>query len=82
MALKAIMTEDITSLPSSASVLEAAKFMTDMNVGSVIVTENGSPSGLITDRDIVAKVLAQGKDAGKTRIGEVMISPVVTISEG
>jgi CBS domain-containing protein len=81
MGLKAIMTEDITSLPSTASVLDAAKFMTDMNVGSVIITENGSPSGLITDRDIVAKVLALGKDSSKTRIREVMISPVVSISE-
>lgn len=81
MALKALMTEDVTSLPSTASVLDAAKFMADMNVGSVIVTENGSPSGLITDRDVVTKVLAQGKDAGTTKISEVMISPVVTIAE-
>jgi CBS domain-containing protein len=81
MSLKQLMTEEITSLPSTATVLDAAKFMTDMNVGTVIVTEADSPSGLITDRDVVAKVLAQGKDSKTTKIGEVMVSPVVTITE-
>lgn len=81
MSLKKLMTEDITSLPSTATVLDAAKFMTDMNVGSVIITDADSPSGLITDRDVVSKVLAQGKDSKTTKIGEIMVSPVVTISE-
>lgn len=81
MSLKKLMTEDVTYLPSTASVLDAAKFMTSMNVGSVIVCDNDSPSGLITDRDVVAKVIALGKDSSTTKIGEVMVSPVVTISE-
>jgi CBS domain-containing protein len=81
MSLKTFMTEDITSLPSTASVLDAAKFMTDMNVGTVIVTHEDVPSGMITDRDVVAKVLAQDKDSKTTRIEEIMVAPVVTISE-
>jgi len=81
MFLKELMTEDVTYLPSTASVLDAAKFMTNMNVGSVIVADGESPSGLITDRDVVAKVIALGKDSSTTKIGKVMVSPVVTISE-
>ncbi len=81
MSLKDLMTEDVTYLPSSATVMDAAKFMTAMNVGSVIVTDGESPSGLITDRDVVAKVIALGKDSSTTKIGEVMVSPVITISE-
>ena len=81
MSLKELMTEDVTYLPSTATVLDAAKFMTTMNVGSVIVADGESPSGLITDRDVVAKVIALGKDTSTTKIGEVMVSPVVTISE-
>ena len=82
MSLKTLMIEDVTSLPSTASVLDAAQFMTNMNVGSVIVTDDkDSPTGLITDRDIVAKVLALKKDSKTTKIGEIMVSPVVTISE-
>ncbi|TNF55951.1 CBS domain-containing protein [bacterium] len=81
MALKQLMIKDVTSLPTYATVLDAAKFMTDMNVGTVIVTVEDIPSGLITDRDIVTKVLAQGKDPNTTKIEEVMVTPVVTISE-
>jgi signal-transduction protein with cAMP-binding, CBS, and nucleotidyltransferase domain len=81
MALKQLMIKDVTSLPTYATVLDAAKFMTDMNVGTVIVTVEDIPSGLITDRDIVTKVLAQGKDPKTTKIEEIMITPVVTISE-
>lgn len=82
MPINAFMIQDITSLPATASVLDAAKFMTDMNVGSVVVTDDKDiPTGLITDRDIVAKVLALGKDPKSVKISEIMISPVVTISE-
>ncbi len=81
MSLSELMERDVTSLPGTATVLDAAKFMTDMNVGSVIVMDDDSPSGLLTDRDIVAKVLAPGKDPNTTKIREIMVSPVVTISE-
>lgn len=81
MSLKELMTEDVTYLPATATVLDAAKFMTSMNVGSVIIADGESPCGLITDRDVVAKVIAHGKDSSTTIIGEVMVSPVVTISE-
>lgn len=81
MSLRPLMTKEVTSLPSNASILDAAKFMTDMNVGSVVVVEDNIPSGIITDRDIVTKVLALKKDPKTTMIGAIMASPVVTISE-
>jgi CBS domain-containing protein len=81
MSLKALMIKEVTSLPPTASVLDAAKFMTDMNVGSVIVMKDNSPSGFLTDRDIVSKLLAQGKDPKTTKISEIMVTPVVTVSE-
>ena len=81
MSLREIMSKDITSLPKAAAVSDAAKFMTDMNVGSVIVMEDDKPLGLLTDRDIVSKVIAYGKDLKTTAIGEVMVSPIITVSE-
>jgi signal-transduction protein with cAMP-binding, CBS, and nucleotidyltransferase domain len=81
MALRDLMIKDVTSLPPTASVVDAAKFMADMNVGSVIVMKDNSPAGFLTDRDIVTKVLAQGKDPKTTKISEIMVAPVVTISE-
>jgi len=81
MSLRTLMSKEITSLPVTASVLDAAKFMTDMNVGSVIVMKGDTPSGILTDRDIVTKVLARDKDPKTTKIGDIMVSPAVTISE-
>jgi CBS domain-containing protein len=81
MSLREIMSKDITSLPKAATVSDAAKFMTDMNVGSVIIVEDDKPLGLLTDRDIVSKVIAYGKDYKTTAIGEVMASPIITVSE-
>ncbi len=81
MSLKPLMTKELTSLPSAATVLDAAKYMTDMNVGSVIVVDDDKPSGILTDRDIVTKVLSQDKDPKTTRIRDIMTSPAVTISE-
>jgi CBS domain-containing protein len=81
MSLKPLMTKEITSLPLTATALDAAKYMTDMNVGSVIVVDNDKPSGILTDRDIVTKVLSRDKDPKTTRIRDIMTSPAVTISE-
>jgi CBS domain-containing protein len=44
MSLKPLMSMEITSLPSTATILDAAKFMTDMNVGSVIIMKDDIPS--------------------------------------
>jgi len=81
MALSKLMTKEITSLPESATALDAAKFMTDMNVGSVIVEDGRGKLGMITDRDIMTKVMAMGKDPSRIMLGEFMTRPVATVTE-
>lgn len=81
MSIKFLMTKEVTSLPRDATVLDAAKFMTDMNVGSVVVVEDGNkPVGILTDRDIMTKAIALEKDPRALRVRDIMISPVVTVS--
>jgi CBS domain-containing protein len=75
------MTREVTSLPESASVLDAAKFMTDMNVGSVVVVDGSRPLGILTDRDIMIKTMVTGKDPRDVMVKDIMVSPVVTVSE-
>jgi predicted transcriptional regulator len=75
------MTKEITSLPENATVLDAAKYMTDMNVGSVIITDGkNKPVGILTDRDIVTKVIANEKEPKSVRVKDIMTSPVTTIN--
>lgn len=80
MALKQFMTSEVTSLPVNATVADAAKFMTDMNVGSVVVMEGDKAVGILTDRDIMTKLIALGKDPSKAKVREIMTSPVATVS--
>jgi len=80
MSLKPLMSKIITSLPARATALDAAKFMTDMNVGSVIVVEGNKPVGIVTDRDIMTKVIIEGKNPEKVTIKVIMTSPVITVS--
>ena len=63
----------------NSSVLEAAVRMVKENRGSVMVTRKGERVGILTERDLLRKVVAKGLDARSTKVKEVMTSPPVTI---
>jgi CBS domain-containing protein len=74
MAKKArdIMTPDPECVGENDSVLDAAKRLAELDVGALpICGEDKRLKGMLTDRDIVVKVLAQGKDPGSTKAGEL-----------
>jgi len=80
VSLEKLMTKEVTSLPEKATVMDAAKFMLEMNVGSVIVVDGSKPMGILTDRDIMTKVMIEGKDAGKVMVKDIMVAPVTAVS--
>lgn len=80
MNLFDVCTSDLVILKASATVAEAARLMRDRHVGCVIVfgdTLPRRPVGIITDRDIVIKVVADGLQHATTTIGEVMSTELV-----
>lgn len=80
MMLREIMKKDIVTITPDMSVREAAKKMKDWNVGCILVTENGSLRGILTDRDIACTVVANGKDPNYTMVKEIMNGDVVYTS--
>jgi CBS domain-containing protein len=75
-----IMTSDPVCLDEGAPVLDAAKAMRDRNIGNVIVTRGGRVFGILTDRDIVVRCLANDKDMRACTCGETCSSAdIVTI---
>jgi len=60
-------------------VSEAAKAMREKGVESVIVEEDGKPVGIITVRDLLNKVLAEGRDPTKTKLKEIASKPLITV---
>lgn len=76
-----IMTRSLVTADSSATVNEAAKMMEKAKVGSVIVTENGIPIGIMTDRDFAIRIAAHAYPI-HTKVKQVMSSPLIHISSG
>lgn len=79
-SIREIMTTDPVSLPASSSITEAARCMKDRDIGDVIVIDEGEICGVLTDRDIVVRGLAAGRDPGGTKIAEVCSRDLVTAS--
>ncbi len=73
-----VMSKDVLALDRSTSLQDAAEHMKKLGVGCVIVTDNDNPVGIITERDFVTKIAAEGRPLF-TEIKEAMSSPLITI---
>ena len=74
-----IMTKGVDYAEGSTTVLEVAKKLASENYGSLPVCDGDRLQGMITDRDIVVKVLAEGKDPATTKVIDLVQGEVVTI---
>jgi CBS domain-containing protein len=78
-----IMNDDCTCIGENDNVLEAARRLAELGVGAMpICGEDDRLKGMLTDRDIVVKVLAEGKDPASTRAGELGWGDGQTITIG
>jgi signal-transduction protein with cAMP-binding, CBS, and nucleotidyltransferase domain len=78
--VREVMTLKITSLPMSASVREAARAMRDANIGDVLVVKNGNLCGIVTDRDLVVRAIAEGREPASTTLAEICSADLATVS--
>jgi IMP dehydrogenase len=62
----------VVSIDGSTTVLDALKLMSDKNIGSVVITEDGEYAGLLTERDYARKVILHGKSSLETQVREIM----------
>ena len=76
-----VMAQQLHTCPASGPVREAAKVMREHDIGDVIVlSDDGSVEGIVTDRDIAVRVIAEGRDPSSTTVGDVCSSDLETIS--
>ena len=78
-SVRDVMTTNPSSVEASATVQEAAELMAREDIGNVLVVENGEVQGIVTDRDIVVKVLAKG-NGGDASVREAASTGVETVS--
>lgn len=81
MQIKEIMTKGIACVDSKSSAADAARKMKDQNVGTVLVIDGNSVKGLLTDRSITTKAVAEQKDPRNVPVTDIMTKKVVGCSE-
>jgi len=79
LKVRDVMDTKVVQVDGKAPVSDVLKMMLDNNVWSVVVTIDGLPSGVITERDIIRRVIAKGSSLS-VRAQEIMTSPIITIS--
>jgi len=77
--VKEVMTRALVSVDPTTTLLQISKMMEQGGMGSILVKQNGNPSGIITDRDFAIKVAAKGLSLG-TQVDKIATFPLLTIS--
>jgi CBS domain-containing protein len=78
-SIKDVMTSNPCSIDAEKSVAYAAKMMRDEDVGLAPIVEGDKLIGMLTDRDIAIRVVAEGRDPGQVKVRDVASKQVVTI---
>lgn len=78
--IREIMTPAPVCMAPAESASAAARAMKEHGIGMVLVLDNGQLTGLVTDRDIAVRVLAENRDPDGTAIGEICSADLVTLS--
>ncbi len=79
--VREIMTPKVITITEDKNMCEAAKIMGEKHIGSLIVVADSKLKGIVTERDLLSGILALGRDPVKTKVGEAMSWPLVTIPQ-
>lgn len=79
MSLKVqeIMIKDVITLGTKATVSEAVNLMNEHKIGCVVIIQNGEAIGIITERDMLKRVLIETRDPNTTKVSQIMTAPLV-----
>ena len=77
--VKEIMTREVCTATKNETLLDASKKMMKFGVGSVVVVENGRPIGIVTEKDILFKVVSKNKIPSKVKLADIMSTPLITV---
>lgn len=80
MAIRDVMTPEPVCVGPQASVAEAARKMREVDSGAILVTEGDELRGLVTDRDIVVRAIAEGRDPTQTPVRDICSAQLESLS--
>lgn len=73
-----VMIKDVLTIEVHDNVLNATKKMNERGVGCIIAVDEGKPVGILTERDILRRIVVEKRDPEKTKVKEVMSTPLIT----
>ncbi|MGW4464508.1 CBS domain-containing protein [Micromonospora sp. NBC_01796] len=76
-----LMTRKVVYLSAQTNLDEAARAMADADIGDIVVTDGQNLYGMVTDRDIVVRAVAEHKDPAKTTLGSIATREIVMIEQ-
>jgi len=74
-----VMVKEVITIDENSTVKDAAEVMNKFEIGCLIAVKKGKAMGIITERDLLKRVVAEAKDANKTKVKDVMSSPLVVV---
>ncbi|MGB9853722.1 MAG: cyclic nucleotide-binding/CBS domain-containing protein [Candidatus Bathyarchaeales archaeon] len=74
-----VMVRDVVTIDENSTVREAADVMNKFEIGCLIAVKKGKAVGIITERDLLKRVVAEARDVNKTKVKNVMSSPLVVV---
>jgi len=77
LKIEDVMVEDVVSVSENATVREAAELMSKHEIGCLVVVKKGKPVGIVTETDMVKRVILQPVDPAEIKVGEIMSAPLV-----
>jgi len=80
LTIKDVMVTDLVTVTADLNVKEAVKVMNDFEIGCLIVVEDGKAVGILTERDVLKRVVEKGKDPEKTLVKDVMSKPLIVVN--
>jgi CBS domain-containing protein len=78
--LRKIMVENVIIAKPSDSIGQVAELMNKNEIGCVIIVDNGKPVGVVTERDLIRRVVCSSKDSRKERVSAIMSKPLIEAS--
>ena len=77
MGVKDVMVEEVITVKPGMKIRDAVELMNKNEIGCLVVTRKGKPVGIMTERDVLKKIVCQCKDPEQVRVSEIMSVPLV-----
>jgi CBS domain-containing protein len=78
--IRDVMTQDVVALPTDTSLADASRAMRERDIGDVLVVDGDRLAGIVTDRDIVIRAIAEDRSPSDTTVGELATGDVTSLS--